>query len=249
MELDLTTFILEVVNFLVLVWLLARFLYKPVKTALDARTEATAKLRMELDSQRAALNAKSSDLDAQRLALEARRDAAQRDLADEMAVQRQKLLVDLNRELDAEREKAHVRLEQDETRIRQRSDRELRQRAAGFVASYLKRLASPSVEAAVIELFLSDLTEQSEDARAALRDGWTARRDGTAMIDVSTAYEPPLDLRKRVEMQVNAFYGQAAQMEWRIDPALLAGICVHLPGHSLEASLRRGVDAFAAGTA
>lgn len=249
MELDLTTFVLEVVNFLVLVWLLARFLYRPVKVALDARTEATARLGRDLESRRAALDAMAADLDAQRQALEARRDSAERELAGEMAVQRQKLLAALNRELDAEREKARVRLEQDEARTRQKEDRELRERAADFVAAYLKRLASPSVEAAVIELFLSDLAEQSEQARVALRAGSTPHREGGPMVDVSTAYAPPADLRERVQTQLNALIGQATAMEWRIDRALLAGICVHLPGHSLEASLRRGVDAFAAGAA
>ena len=37
MELDWTTFFLEILNFLVLVWLLKRFLYKPVLDAIAQR--------------------------------------------------------------------------------------------------------------------------------------------------------------------------------------------------------------------
>ena len=37
MELDWTTFILELINFLVLIWLLNRFLYKPVMKVIAQR--------------------------------------------------------------------------------------------------------------------------------------------------------------------------------------------------------------------
>ena len=37
MQFDWTTFVLEVLNFLVLLWILKRFLYQPVLDVLDAR--------------------------------------------------------------------------------------------------------------------------------------------------------------------------------------------------------------------
>ena len=39
MQLDLTSFLLELVNFAVLVWILHRFLYKPVLAAIDRRAQ------------------------------------------------------------------------------------------------------------------------------------------------------------------------------------------------------------------
>jgi F-type H+-transporting ATPase subunit b len=249
MELDLTTFVLEVVNFLVLLWLLKRFLYKPVQSALEARAQTAAKQAEELRSRGAALDAAAAELAKQQQALQATRDAAERELANDVAAQRQKRLTELAHELAAEREKANARATQEQARSQQQAERELRQRAGGFVADYLQRLASAPVEAALMELFLADLAEQSEQARAALRDGWSGGRDGAPTIDVSTAYAPPAPLRERVEAHVSALMGQPSRTEWRIEPALLAGIRVHLPGHQLEASLRRGVDAFVAESA
>ena len=37
MQIDWTTLVLEIINFLVLVWILKRFLYKPVMEAIAAR--------------------------------------------------------------------------------------------------------------------------------------------------------------------------------------------------------------------
>src|SRR5574343_2081822 len=49
MQFDWTTFVLEMLNFLVLVWILQRFLYKPVLSMLDARQQ-----RIKDESARAA---------------------------------------------------------------------------------------------------------------------------------------------------------------------------------------------------
>ena len=43
MELDWSTFILEIINFLVLVWLLKRFFYKPVLNVINRRREQIQK--------------------------------------------------------------------------------------------------------------------------------------------------------------------------------------------------------------
>lgn len=244
MAFDPTTFALEVLNFLVLLWLLARFLYRPMKAALAARTAAFERQRSALEAARATLAAGQAELDKQTTALAREREAKERALAEEVAQRRQEKLAALDRELDAEREKARARREQDEARARQHDEREQRVRAAAYVGQYLRRLASPALEAQVIELFLADLAQQSEAARAALRGDGSHPEAGPA-IDVSTAFAVPDALRGRVEARVRELAGAAAALTWRVDPGLLAGICVHLPGYSLEASLRRGVHAFA----
>lgn len=246
MEFDPTTFVLEVLNFLVLLWLLRRFLFRPMQAALDARAAAAERQRQDLQAQQAALAARAGDLEARAAALEAQRETGQRAIEDELREQRRERLEALDRELDAEREKARARREQDEARARQRDEREQRRQAATHVSAYLHRLATPAVEAAVVELFLSDLARQSEAARAALRAGWTSAESAPA-IDVSTAFAVPAELRERVQARVCELAGASPAFAWRIDPALISGICVHLPGHSLEASLRRGMDAFAEG--
>jgi F-type H+-transporting ATPase subunit b len=244
MEFDPTTFALEVLNFLVLLWLLRRFLYRPMKAALAARSSAFERRKRELDEEQAALAARTSEIDARSAELEAQREEAQRALEDELRQQRAERVAALDREIDAEREKARARREQDEARARLRDEREHRRRAATHVAGYLHRLASPAVEAAVVELFLSDLAQQSEAARAALRRDW-ARPDVASAVDISTAFAVPPELKERVQARVRELAGEPLALSWRVDPALISGICVHLPGHSLEASLRRGMDAFA----
>jgi F-type H+-transporting ATPase subunit b len=246
MELDATTFVLEVVNFLVLLWLLNRFLYRPVRAALDSRAQAAARDAQAIAQQREALDARSTELDRRAQDLAAQRGAAERTLAAQMAAERDRALAALAREIEDERDKARARLAQDLQAARRQGEHQQRERAAAFVTDYLRRLASPAVEAAVMELFLAELAAQPAQVRAALVEGWADRHESFPAIDVCTAYAPTDSLRERVDAQVGALVGEMARTAWHVDPTLIAGICVHLPGHQLEASLRRSVDAFAA---
>jgi F-type H+-transporting ATPase subunit b len=51
MQIDWLTVIAQIVNFLILVWLLKRFLYHPVITAMDRREQRIAE-RLQLAEQR-----------------------------------------------------------------------------------------------------------------------------------------------------------------------------------------------------
>jgi len=243
MELDATTFALEVVNFLALLWLLNRLLYRPLQGALRRREETAAAQAKATAEERDALHSRAETLDRMSASLDARRDAAEHELAQAMAAERDRRTAALMQDLKTEREKVTARVAEEERSAREQGDARLRERAAAFVAEYLSRIASPAVEAAVLDLFLADLATQGEAARAALRDGLVPGARPPA-VDVCTAFQPPSMMREQVDARIRALIGAPVQTDWRIDPALMAGICVHLPGHQLEASLRSGVDAF-----
>ena len=66
MKLDGWRFALQIVNFLVLVWLLQHFLYRPARRALDRRKEAWAREQQSLAERQARLGALEAESKAQR---------------------------------------------------------------------------------------------------------------------------------------------------------------------------------------
>jgi hypothetical protein len=78
MNLDATTFALEILNFAVLLWLLRRFLFKPVQAALAARAQAEQQQRDTLDARQQALDARAQALATQEAAQAAQREAPAR---------------------------------------------------------------------------------------------------------------------------------------------------------------------------
>lgn len=248
MELNATTFVFEIINFLVLLWLLYRLFFKPVQAALDARAQRQAQSAADMAQQQAELKQAQAQVQHEREALAAQRDQAFEALEHELSAQREQRLRALEADMAAEQQKIKAQLEHAHHRDSERQAQALREQASTYVGQYLTRLACPPLEHAIIELFLSDLMQQSDTAQHALRQ----EHPPGGTIDVATAFDVPESLRKRVQTQLLTLFDHGRPTEhlrfhWTHEPSLAAGICVHLPGHQLEASLRRGVDAFAKG--
>ena len=106
MELDWTTFILELINFVVLVWILNRFLYRPVMNVIDQRKAAIQRTLAEAETTRSDAQALQRQYENRVTEWEQEREKARGQLRDEIRVERNRLLEDLRAELDQEREKS-----------------------------------------------------------------------------------------------------------------------------------------------
>ena len=93
MQFDWVTFALQAINFLVLVWLLRRFLYRPVREVITKRQELAEQATLEAAKQK-------SDAEAEQQRYVEARDA----LRDE----RQQMLKTMHQEWDEERRKLLV---------------------------------------------------------------------------------------------------------------------------------------------
>ncbi|HQU90423.1 MAG TPA: F0F1 ATP synthase subunit B, partial [Denitromonas sp.] len=71
MLIDWFTVVAQLLNFLILVWLLKRFLYQPVLDAIDAREQRIAKELAQADATRDAAQAEQTHFREQQAALEA----------------------------------------------------------------------------------------------------------------------------------------------------------------------------------
>jgi F-type H+-transporting ATPase subunit b len=222
MGLDATTFILEFVNFLVLLWLLSHFLYRPVQAAIAKRQQQADDANKALEAKRAALDAEQNKLQQMHAAFDLEREAARLKLTADIAAERARRLEGLKAELADERAKAQARAAAQQHQDAQRQEALAAQRAQDFVRHYLERLAGPELERAIVRLFLA-----------------------SGSIEIAMSFDPTDDERRNVEARLQAALGERWIAHWKLDPALIAGISVRLDGHLLEASLARGVDAFA----
>jgi len=240
MGLDTTTFVLEIVNFLILLWLLNRFLYRPVQAAIARRQQQADEAARALETQRAALAGGQDRLQQARAAFDAERDAERQKLAAEIAAERARRLDVLRTELDEERTKAQARWAADQQQQARQQDCAAARRAEVFVRHYLERLAGPELERAITGLFLSDLAALATEARDRLRAATSADT-----IEIATAFAPEVAERGRVEAGLLAALGHPLAARWTVDSSLIAGIAVRLDGHQLEASLAHSLAAFA----
>lgn len=234
MNLDATTFALEVLNFLVLVWLLKRFLYKPVVDVIERRRSEDEKTVAAAQALRAQADALKTQYE-QRLASAA--DDRLRALAAldaEVAAERSRRLSALEEELKAERERRQAL----EARATERHDAERDRRAvrlgAQFATRLVDRLAGPALEDRIVELALADLPALPGDRREVLKQALAAE---DAAVEVTSAYPLAPARREALTRALAALAGRPIEPTFAEDTALKAGLRVRAGAWLLKASL------------
>lgn len=239
MQIDWITVAAQIVNFLVLVWLLQRLLYRPVTRAMQQRAAAireqfdeAARRESEAQAEADRLRAAQQELDAQR----AEMLAAAQDEAHEL---RQQLEAEARDAVADRRATWEDQLSREQVAFLS----ELRREAAGHVARLSRRvlrdLASASLEQAMAETFLSRL--QSLEGRA-LEDLRAAARGEGGSITVLSAFDLSNDLRERLSVAIRDKVDGDAQVDFETDPEIICGIRLKVRGHTLQWSIDAYLD-------
>lgn len=241
-ELDWTTFALQILNFLVLLWLLQRFLYKPVFAVIERRKADLDRVRAESERLRSEGQALRDRYEHRLAEWEQEKSEARARLADELDTERARLLAELNAELAAEREKARVLDERRQQEQRRRLEEFALAQGTRFVARLLERLSGPDLEARLVALACADLRDLPDARREAIR---SACSHGETAAVASSAFPLPPAERDAVAQALQSVVGHPIAWEWKEDPSLLAGLRITMGPWVLGANLRDELKCFA----
>jgi F-type H+-transporting ATPase subunit b len=233
-QLDWSTIVLEMINFLVLVWLLKRFLYKPVlqaiarrKAEIEASIAGAETERAEADSLKQQYQNRLSDWERERA-------TARTALQQELEAERRQRLDELRAALEFEREKARVA----ETRRLAEAQRQAEQQAvihsAQFAAKLLTRLGGAELDARLIDWATEALTQLSPERRAAIRNSTETAREARVL----SAHPLGDDARRGLEAALRDLFGAPVACSYDKDPALIAGLRITVGPWVLRANLQ-----------
>ncbi len=235
MELNWSTFALEIINFLVLVWLLKRFLYLPVRRTvehrrqeIEARLADAERLKQEAEAMKTRYERRLADWEQEkRQAWEA--------LHREMEAERQRQLAALSKELAEARKKAEVVWEQEKREWRRQTEEQAMALGTKFIARMLERLADEHLHKRLLELLLEDLTRWPEGDIETLR---RAARSVSGGARVISAFPLTDQERRRLESALRDLLDAPIECRFDTDSALLAGLRVDLGAYVIRANLK-----------
>jgi F-type H+-transporting ATPase subunit b len=243
-EFDWTTFALEALNFLVLVWLLKRFFYRPVLAVIEARRAENAKTIADAETLRGEAEALKGEYSARLATVDQDRAAARAGLDAEIAAERERRLAAVEVEVNADRQRRQMLETREESEREAALEREAVAIAARFATRLLDRLAGPELEGRLADLALSELDTQAQDKVEALR---AALRDSGAGIRVVSAYALDAARRAALTETLGKLAGRSVEPEFSQDPQLKAGVCILAGAWVLMANLRDELAFFAGG--
>jgi F-type H+-transporting ATPase subunit b len=233
MHIDWWTLALQTVNVLILVWILARFFYRPVADIIEKRRAAAAKLLSDASAAKAAVDADKAGVAAARAGFAAERDKLLADARKQAQTERDAMLqqaAEAAAKLRAESESA---LAQDRKAMQQATVGRAATLAVDIAQKILRTLPPGFATAAVLDDLpgrFGALPQKSRDLLAA-----AARANG---LDVVTA--TPLDDTQRADCRscIEGLVGTATKLNFRSDAGLIAGIEIRSDTITLRANWR-----------
>ena len=219
----------QTLNFLILVWLLKRFLYQPILDAIDTREKRIAAQLADADAKKAeagkerdAFQHKNAEFDQQRAALLLQ-------ATQEAQAERQRLLDVARVAADALRAKQQDGLNQERQNLTEDITRRTRDEVFAIARKALADLAGAALEERMVDMFADRLRALAGDARdslaTALKAG-TGSGSGPALVRSAFELAPAQRDALQQVLDDNFAAGMAAPIALRFEtaPELISGI-------------------------
>jgi F-type H+-transporting ATPase subunit b len=233
MLIDWFTVVAQGLNFLVLVWLLKRYLYKPVLAAIDAREKQIALAIADVASQRTAAEQQRSAFAAKKAALDGEGAALLKQAVSAADAERARLLADARAEADALRAKQTTALRDDQTRLRQDIARLAQQEVLAIARKVLRDLAGTSLE----ERMAVVLAQRLHDLDAAAKETLVAAFGSASEAVVRSAFDLSGAQRALIQNAVDEEFAASIALRFEISAETLCGVELLVGGQKLAWSV------------
>jgi F-type H+-transporting ATPase subunit b len=240
-ELSWPTFFLEIINFLVLVWILKRFLYKPVLGAIAQRKAIIEKTLADAKAKEAGAEALIQQYQNRIADWENEKARLRTGVAEEISAQRAQMMAALENSLKQEREKARVLEERRLNELQNKAEEDGVAKGVEFTARLLARAASSELEARLVSLAMEDLPLISDERVKALR---SVSQQAGCHVKVTSAFPLSAPQRSAIAQKLKEVTQDNIALEFSEDSRLLAGLRISVGPWVLRANLQDELEFF-----
>lgn len=234
MLIDWFTVAAQALNFLILVWLLKRFLYKPILNAIDAREKRIATELGNADARMAEARQERDEYIRKNKEFDQQRAALLNNAKDEAMTERQRLIAEARKESDALRTTWQEALRNEHLSLSEEFSRRTREEVFAIAKKTLADLASTSLEEQMTSAFIRRLHELSNEEKNAIQSAFTS--PSPAAIIRSTC-DLPSTQRDAIERAVKDLLTIETQVAFEHTPDLVSGIELTANGHKIAWSI------------
>ena len=236
----------QALNFLILVWLMKRYLYKPIRHAIDEREKRIAAELADADAKKAEAQKEHDEFQHKNAEFDQQRTALFTKATDEAQAERQRLLEEARRAAVALSSKRQETLRNEEQTLHQAIRHRTQQEVFAIARKTLEDLATTSLEERLGEVFTRRLREMDGKAKEGLRAALKTAADPAV---VRSAFDLPAEQRAAIQNALNETFSAEIRIQFETAPNLISGIELTANGQKVAwsiadylKSLEKGVD-------
>jgi len=228
---DWFTVIAQIINFLVLVYLLKRFLYGPIIRAMDEREkkiafslEGARKKKDEADLEAKDYRRKNREFDE-------RREEMFSQIKEEVEVRRKDLINKARNQVDAGRTRWYEAIRKEKETFLQDLRRRAGKQTCAISRRALKDMADVDLENQIIHVFIEKLRSLNDDELKALKE---SIRQSPQKISVRSAFKVPEKMAGEIKEVLRNQAAGHVDVRFEISPDLICGIELKFSGRRIS---------------
>lgn len=243
MELNWSTFLLEIINFLVLLWILKRFLYRPISAVLEKRRQTITQNLNEAETHHTEALALEQQYNQRLDDWAVEKQQLKETLQQEIQNEKKQRLEQLQTELSSEREKASVIDQHHQAEQIKHFQQVAHQQAAHFASQLLSAVADEALESRLFDLLIKTFEQLDSDKKTSLLK---ACKTSTEEITVSSAYSLSAEHKQQLEAKLCSLRDDhTVKINYQQNPDLIAGFRIEIGAWSLRINLQDELSDYA----
>jgi len=246
MLIDWFTILAQAVNFLILVWLMKRFLYKPILHAIDEREKRIAAELADAKAKQVEARKERDEFQQKNDAFDQARAGLLSKATEEAKTEQQRLLEEARDAAAALRSKRQETLRNEEHTLHQAISRRVQEEVFAIARKTMSDLAETSLEERIADVFSRRLRELDGEEKTGLAEAFKSAPDPVL---VRSAFDLPTEQSVFIQKALNETFSAEIPVRFETVPELISGIELITNGQKVAwsisdylASLEKGVE-------
>lgn len=217
----------QTVNFLVLVWLLKRFLYKPILDAIDKREKRIADELADADRKKQEAKLERDEFAKKNQEFDQQRNELLTKATDEVKTKRQQLLDEARRDADALRTKRQESLKREVENLQAELARRTSDEVFAIAKQALSELAGTDLEVRMCDVFLDRLRDLNDDVKKTVHESKVSE---SAPAVVRSSLDLSAEQQEAIQATLNEVFSTKMPVRFETNAQVVSGIELTIGG-------------------
>jgi F-type H+-transporting ATPase subunit b len=234
MSIDWFTTGAQIINFLILVWLLKKLLFKPIIGAMERREQGLANRLQQVETNMGEAQALKNQYEKHLQQLNSEKDQVLSQAREEAAAEKAQMLQCLSEEIQQKKIQFDAEIRKQQQELEPLISRTIAEKSLLLSRKTLTQLADQTLEQRIIEHFLQYLSDLPDEEQTAVRQALL--KDMPTLI--LTGFEPGTEARKQIQIWFDNF-APGSRLLFEQRDYLVSGIALETDGRSWEWNVDR----------
>lgn len=233
MKIDWFTVIAQIINFLVLMWLLKRFLYRPILSSIDERETKIKNQLLDAESQKKEADLAKDEFNKKNETFNKEKDELMQKAVAEAKIEGDKLKENARNEANELKDRLEKAFTEDQVSKNNNMAKRIKGEVFDIARKTLRDLSSASLEGQTVDVFLKKINELQDDDKVK----FSKALKGGKPILVQSAFSLSSNQQGSIQKTISGLLKTENTYEFKTQPELINGIEILTNGYKLSWSV------------